>query len=56
MLIGNPGGTVIVIKSINFKTIDLTEHTSWIWAIKIIYDIMEKTNKNNKNIVDCFWN
>lgn len=52
ILTGNPGGTVIVIKSKNLITKVCASAKSFSLDIKIPYDITERQNKNIRNLAD----
>jgi hypothetical protein len=56
ILTGNPGGTVIVIKSKNFITISYGATISWSLIIKMQYEAIAKQNRKIKNFDDWRWN
>jgi hypothetical protein len=56
ILTGNPGGTVIVIKSKNLNIKSYVVTVACNFMIKTLYEKTAKANKNIKNFVDCFWN
>ncbi len=56
ILTGNPGGTVIVIRSKNLIIISSADTTSCNLIIKMQYDEIAKQKRNTKNLDDCVWN
>jgi len=54
ILTGNPGGTVIVIRSRNLTIISSTDAILCSLMIKIQYEATDRQNKNIKNLDDCF--
>lgn len=52
MLAGSPGGTVIVIRSKNFRAKSFGSTNSFNLLIRIAYEMIERQNKKPMNLAD----